>query len=166
MIENALSSHPSVTLAAAVGMPDSYAGELPVVYVTLRQGASVSTDELHEHAQRTISERPAWPKHIHIVDAIPLTTVGKVYKPQLRCDASTRAVTDLVHQLGLRDSTVQTSLGGQGGLCVIVTLPQRWLASVAELERALGYSHFEAVVVSVSERRSSSPSAGSAAGER
>ena len=29
----------------------------------------------------------AWSKQIHIVDAIPLTTVGKIYKPQLRCIA-------------------------------------------------------------------------------
>src|SRR5882672_1426101 len=64
MIENALASHPAVALAAAVGMPDSYAGELPVCYVALRPGASVTESELHDHAQRTIGERPAWPKQI------------------------------------------------------------------------------------------------------
>ena len=88
-----MATHPAVALAAAVGMPDAYAGELPVCYVALRAGASVTEAELHEHAQRTIGERPAWPKQIHIVEAIPLTTVGKIYKPQLRCDAAARLVT-------------------------------------------------------------------------
>ena len=36
MIEDAMVSHPAVTMAAAVGRPDGYAGELPVVYVSLR----------------------------------------------------------------------------------------------------------------------------------
>ena len=40
-----------------------------------------------------IAERPAWPKHIHVIEAIPLTSVGKIFKPQLRCDAATRLVT-------------------------------------------------------------------------
>ena len=34
--------HPAVALAAAVGMPDAYAGELPVCYVMLRPGAAVT----------------------------------------------------------------------------------------------------------------------------
>ncbi len=62
MIENAMATHPAVALAAAVGMPDAYAGELPVCFIELRPGASVDGDRLHEHAQRTIGERPAWPK--------------------------------------------------------------------------------------------------------
>ncbi len=45
MIENAMQLHPAVALAAAVGMPDSYAGELPVCYVTLRAGAKVTEDD-------------------------------------------------------------------------------------------------------------------------
>ena len=52
---------PAVALAAAVGMPDAYAGELPVCYVALRPGAAVTEAELREHAEQTIAERPAWP---------------------------------------------------------------------------------------------------------
>ena len=52
MIENAMATHPAVALAAAVGMPDAYAGELPVCYVALRPGAQASEAELHAHAQR------------------------------------------------------------------------------------------------------------------
>lgn len=147
MIENAMAAHPAVALAAAVGMPDAYAGELPVCYVALRAGATVTEPELHEHAQRTIGERPAWPKQIHIIEAIPLTSVGKIYKPQLRCDAATRLVTRIVHeQLALPDARVQVNEGGRRGMCVSVTLPEASRLSVPVVEQALAAYLFEALV--------------------
>jgi fatty-acyl-CoA synthase len=147
MIENAMAAHAAVALAAAVGMPDAYAGELPVCYVALRPGASVSEDELHEHAQRTIGERPAWPKRIHIVAAIPLTSVGKIYKPELRCDAAARLVRRVVHeQLGLADADVSVSEGGRRGMRVSVTLPEAARLSVVAVEDALASYLFEARV--------------------
>ena len=147
MIENAMAAHPAVALAAAVGMPDGYAGELPVCYVALRPGASATPDELHDHAQCTIGERPAWPKEIHIVDAIPLTSVGKIYKPQLRCDAAARLVTRMVRdQLALPDAQVQVSEGGKRGMRVSVTLPQASLGSVPAVEQALAAYLFESQV--------------------
>jgi fatty-acyl-CoA synthase len=147
MIENAMATHPAVVLAAAVGMPDSYAGELPVCYVALRPGAKVTQDELHDHAQRTIGERPAWPKEIHIVEAIPLTSVGKIYKPQLRCDAAARLVTRVVRdQLALPDAQVRVSEGGRRGMRVSVTLPQAARHSVPTVEQALAAYLFEAQI--------------------
>ncbi|HVO08861.1 MAG TPA: AMP-binding protein [Burkholderiaceae bacterium] len=147
MIENAMAAHPAVALAAAVGMPDAYASELPVCYVALRAGATVTEPELHEHAQRTIGERPAWPKQIHIIEAIPLTSVGKIYKPQLRCDAATRLVTRIVHeQLALPDARVQVNEGGRRGMCVSVTLPEASRLSVPVVEQALAAYLFEALV--------------------
>ena len=111
-----MAEHPAVALAAAVGMPDAYAGELPVCYVMLRPGASVTEEELHEHAQRTIGERPAWPKQVHIVDAIPVTTVGKVYKPELRCDAAARLVTRLVRdELAVSGARVEAAKAAGAG---------------------------------------------------
>jgi fatty-acyl-CoA synthase len=147
MIENAMASHPAVALAAAVGMPDAYAGELPVCYVSLRSGVSVTEDELREHAQRTINERPAWPKQIHVVDAIPLTSVGKIYKPQLRCDAARRVVTHLVQEkLALIGADVTVREGGRRGMQVRVTLPAASAASAPILERELSPYLFEAEV--------------------
>jgi fatty-acyl-CoA synthase len=147
MIENAMAGHPDVTLAAAVGMPDAYAGEVPVCYVSLRPGAAVSEEDLHAHAQRTIDERPAWPKQIHVVDAIPLTSVGKIYKPKLRCDAAARAVTRIVREeLALAEAQVQVTEGGRRGMRVRVTLPAGAGGSVADVERALSPYLFEAEV--------------------
>jgi fatty-acyl-CoA synthase len=147
MIENAMAAHAAVALAAAVGMPDAYAGELPVCYVALRPGATVSEDELHEHAQRTIGERPAWPKRIHVVEAIPLTSVGKIYKPQLRCDAAARLVRQVVHeQLALADAQVQVSEGGRRGMRVSVTLPEAARLATPLVEQALASYLFESQV--------------------
>lgn len=98
MIEQAMTDHPSVGLAAAVGQPDAYAGEVPVVYVMLRPGSGATQEELREHAQARIDERPAWPRHIYVVDEIPLTSVGKIYKPQLRADATRRLVDAVLAQ--------------------------------------------------------------------
>ncbi len=147
MIENALAAHPAVALAAAVGMPDAYAGELPVCYVVLRPGATATEDELHAHAQLTIGERPAWPKQIHIVEAIPLTSVGKIYKPQLRCDAARRLVQRVVQvQLGLAQAKVQVEEGGRRGMRVNVTLPEADRPRLPEVEQALASYLFESRV--------------------
>lgn len=147
MIENAMSTHPAVALAAAVGMPDAYAGELPVCYVALKPGASVTEDELHTHAQHTIGERPAWPKQIHIVEAIPLTSVGKIYKPQLRCDAAARLVVRVVReQCGVADAQVQASEGGRRGLRISVVVPDAARSLVPIVEDALAGYLFETAV--------------------
>ena len=83
-IEDALLTHPSVAVAAAIGQPDAHAGELPCAYVELVAGAMVTEEELLKHAQVHIHERAAWPKHIEILPELPKTGVGKVFKPDLR----------------------------------------------------------------------------------
>lgn len=90
MIEEALHKHPAVAMAAAVGKPDEKAGELPVVYVQLKPGNQASEADLLEHAAAHIPERAAIPKNAWIIDAIPLTAVGKTFKPALRLDAIAR----------------------------------------------------------------------------
>ncbi len=84
VIEDALASHPAVQLCAAVGLADSYAGELPVVFATLRPGFAATQDELLAHVRERVDEPPARPKWVRILDAMPMTNVGKIYKPDLR----------------------------------------------------------------------------------
>ena len=122
MIEQAMTDHPAVAMAAAVGQPDVYAGELPVVYVQLRPGASVSERELAEHAQASIDERPAWPRHVYIVEQMPLTSVGKIFKPALRLDATRRQVAWVLEQeLHVQADALQVS-DGERGLEVCISL--------------------------------------------
>ena len=92
VIEEALLRHPAVQMAAAIGRPDAYAGELPMAYVTLRSGRSASTDELLAFARATIPERAAAPSEVVVCDSLPVTAVGKIFKPDLRCDACRRVL--------------------------------------------------------------------------
>jgi len=83
LIEDPLQSHPEVNLAAAVGRPNARVGELPVAYVQLKVDSTVTVKELLIFTKEHISERAALPKEIILVDELPLTTVGKIFKPQL-----------------------------------------------------------------------------------
>lgn len=90
-IEETLLKHPQVVLAAAVSMPDAYAGELPIAYVELLPGAKTTADEVQAFAVANSPERAAAPKQIILLDKMPLTDVGKPAKVQLRLDAARRA---------------------------------------------------------------------------
>ncbi|MFT6558642.1 acyl-CoA synthetase [Sneathiella sp.] len=104
LIEEALHEHPAVELAAAVGKPDSYAGEMPIAYVQFKPGAAATEDELKDFARERIAERAANPSDIHIVSEMPLTGVGKIFKPALRADATRRVFLQELSILdGLRD---------------------------------------------------------------
>jgi fatty-acyl-CoA synthase len=95
-IEEVLYHHPAVALAAVVGEPDAYAGELPVGYVQLKPGAQADIGEIIKFAAAHTPERAAVPTQLYIVDTVPLTAVGKVFKPALRLDAAERAVRRLL----------------------------------------------------------------------
>jgi fatty-acyl-CoA synthase len=141
VIESALEAHPAVALASAVGMPDRYAGELPICYVALRPGAQATAEELRAFAEPLIAERPAWPRHIIIIDAIPMTSVGKIFKPQLRSDAVQRVVRqEIVEVLGIDDFSVAVVAGGKRGMDVTVTLSAEHSAKRSAATAALeGY---------------------------
>ncbi len=88
IIEEALTRHPAVETAAAVGLPDSYAGELPMAFVQLRPGAEATGEELREFCRREVPERAAVPVQVALIPVMPLTGVGKIYKPALRLQAA------------------------------------------------------------------------------
>ncbi len=83
-IEEGLLSHPDVAFAGAIGQPDSFAGELPCVYVELVEGGKATSDELMAHARDHIHERAAIPKYLEILQELPKTAIGKIFKPDLR----------------------------------------------------------------------------------
>jgi fatty-acyl-CoA synthase len=92
VIEDALGAHPAVQLCAAVGAPDAYAGELPVIFATLVPGAVVSEQELLAFTSARVDEAPARPKSVTVIDTMPMTNVGKIYKPELRAMAALQVV--------------------------------------------------------------------------
>ena len=97
VIEDALGAHPAVALCAAVGAPDAYAGEVPVAFATLKPGSQVSEAELLAFTAERVDEGPAKPKSIKVLNAMPVTNVGKIYKPELRTLATASVVQRLIH---------------------------------------------------------------------
>ena len=125
MIEEALLQHPAVQLAAAVGEPDAYAGELPVAFVQPRAGMSLDLAELARFIAARIPERPALPKRIDAIDAMPLTAIGKIYKPALRRIATERALAAALEPLKVQGWTVSvTSTDDGAASTVTVAVPR------------------------------------------
>jgi fatty-acyl-CoA synthase len=141
-IEDIMFQHPAVGLAAVVGQPDAYAGELPVGYVQLKPGAQVAPGELEAFVRERTPERAAVPVQIIPIDPMPLTGVGKVFKPQLRWDAATRVFTGVLTPLMERavDCKVRVGPHGSHGSIATVTIagvPQEQREAIAGELQAL-----------------------------
>lgn len=89
-IEDILYQHPAVELAAAVGRPDRRVGELPVAFIQFAKGQTATEDDLKAFIAERITERAANPVEIIPLDEMPLTGVGKIFKPELRIAAAQR----------------------------------------------------------------------------
>lgn len=100
IIEDALMSHPAVDLVAAIGQPDAYAGELPYAYVTVKE--DVTAEELQLHAKAKIAERAATPVGIDILEKMPVTAVGKIFKPELRQFAIKRVFESMLKEAKIK----------------------------------------------------------------
>jgi fatty-acyl-CoA synthase len=101
IIEEPAYQHPAVQLAAAIGKPDKYAGELPILYVQLKPGAQASEQELERFLRERIVERAALPKSIIIVPEIPLSGPGKISKLLLRRRAISGVFQEELNRLAL-----------------------------------------------------------------
>jgi fatty-acyl-CoA synthase len=117
LIDDVLASHPAVLHAAAVGRPCPAKGELPVAYVQLCPGASVTADDLLAYARAHIQERAAVPSEILILDAMPMTAVGKVSKPLLRLDAIRRVAEAIAATCG---TAARITVEERGGRAVVI----------------------------------------------
>jgi fatty-acyl-CoA synthase len=102
-IEDALMAHPEVTGAAAVGRPDPHSGEVPMAFVTVTAGSRVTPEELEAWTADHAPERAAAPRHVEIIAEIPLTAIGKPYKPELRRRAAEQAARAALAETGLGD---------------------------------------------------------------
>ena len=101
VIEETLAGHPDVAFVGAIGQPDAHAGEIPCAYVELIDGASTSNEALTAYAAEHISERAAVPKHVEVLDELPKTAVGKVFKPDLRKRAISRVYGAALSEAGI-----------------------------------------------------------------
>ena len=120
VIEDGLLRHPAVRAAAAVGRPDRHAGEVPVAYVVPAGPGRFEEAELLAWAADAIDEPAARPKRIYPMTEIPVTAVGKPFKPALLADAAVRAITEALTAAGVADARV-TAAYEDGRLVVTVT---------------------------------------------
>jgi fatty-acyl-CoA synthase len=134
-IEEALQAHPAVALVAAVGCPDAHAGEVPVAYVQLNPGASGDVQELLAFATQHIAERAAVPKRIEILAALPLTPVGKIFKPALQQREIAQVVRQEAERSGFAGIAVEVVQDARRGLVVQLTSVPDWERLAAALGR-------------------------------
>lgn len=119
VIEAALLEHPAVLYAAAIGEPDRDKGEIPIAYVQLRPGMSASEPDLVAHCLKEITERAAVPRIIRIIETMPLTAVGKIFKPDLRLDATRLCVQGIASRFE-EECAIGIALRDTGGAVTVV----------------------------------------------
>lgn len=82
-LENALMGHPSILESAVVAIPDEKWIERPYAYIVLKQGKTVTPEELKDYLSGKFAK--FWiPEQYEVIDAIPRTSVGKFLKSALR----------------------------------------------------------------------------------
>ncbi|MBR0692574.1 AMP-binding protein [Bradyrhizobium lablabi] len=83
-IEDVANAFPGVQMSSAVGMPDAYAGEVPILFVVPSPNQTIDLAQLRDHLELNVHEPPARPKRVVLLDTLPVTAVGKIFKPMLR----------------------------------------------------------------------------------
>jgi len=92
-IEDCLIGHPAVRLAAAIGKPDPLRTEIVKAFIVLNDGyepGEALADEISAHVRERLSAHE-YPREVDFVDAIPLTTTGKVIRRHFREQARLEA---------------------------------------------------------------------------
>jgi long-chain acyl-CoA synthetase len=82
-VEDGLLEHPAVAMAGVVGTPSARHGEEVVAFVSLREGATLEPEQLIDWSRERIGGYK-YPRQVNVVEAIPLTPVGKVDRKALR----------------------------------------------------------------------------------
>ena len=82
-VEEALMRHPDVAVCAVVGRPDREAGEEVVAFVQTVPGSSATSEQLVGYAREHLSA-VKYPREVHVIDTLPLTSIGKLDRKALR----------------------------------------------------------------------------------
>jgi len=82
-VETVLYSHPAVRLAAVIGIPDAYHGEIVKACIALKAGASVDAADVVAHCKRQLAVYKV-PRQIEVRETLPMSAVGKILYRVLR----------------------------------------------------------------------------------
>jgi len=97
-IEEFLYGHPAIVDVQVIGVPDSRYGEELMAWVKLRDGTSLSVDDLREYCSGRLAHYKI-PRYLKVVDGFPMTVTGKVRKVEMRATA--------ISELGLESAAAQ-----------------------------------------------------------
>jgi long-chain acyl-CoA synthetase len=82
-VETVLYSHPAVRLAAVIGIPDAYHGEIVKACIALKAGASVDAADVVAHCKRQLAVYKV-PRQVEVRETLPMSAVGKILYRVLR----------------------------------------------------------------------------------
>jgi len=82
-VEEVLMTHPAVSLAAVVGMPDERLGEEVKAFVVLKPGASLTADDLIAWSKNELAAYK-YPRVVEFRESLPVGPTGKVFKRALK----------------------------------------------------------------------------------
>jgi long-chain acyl-CoA synthetase len=82
-VERVLEELPQVAECAAVGVPDERTGEHVVAVILLRDGATLTEDEVRDHCAERLA-RFKVPRAVRFVDELPHSATGKLRRASLR----------------------------------------------------------------------------------
>ena len=85
-VEDSILKHPAVSMAAVIGVPDTTRGEIVKAFVKLKPGIGASQDlgEAIQEAVKVNLSAHEYPREVEFVDALPMTTTGKIIRRELR----------------------------------------------------------------------------------
>ncbi|MFJ1458542.1 FadD3 family acyl-CoA ligase [Nocardia sp. N2S4-5] len=86
-VEQALARLDGIAESAVIGVPDERMGEVGKAYIVRRSGATLTADDVLDHAKRTLANFKV-PRYVEFRDQLPYSAAGKVLKRQLREEIS------------------------------------------------------------------------------
>lgn len=90
-IENALARHPGIRQSAVVGIPDPERGEIVVAFVVPGDAGQFAFSDMTRHLEQLGLARQKYPERLHVLPALPMNSVGKVQKQELKAMAAEAA---------------------------------------------------------------------------
>ena len=82
-VEASLQKHPDITEAAVIGIADKLRGEVPKAFVVVKEGKSISTEDLRYFLRQHLAHFKI-PHYFEFCPALPKNRIGKIDKEQLR----------------------------------------------------------------------------------
>ncbi len=82
-VDEVLFGHPKIMEACAIGVPDEYAGERIKAFVVLKEGETITAEEVVGYCKENLVKYKV-PKYVEFVDDLPKSAVGKILRKELR----------------------------------------------------------------------------------